>query len=167
MNIIQLALLTILVGKIRSDHDYFEYADCGETCTIQRTCCTISEDGENFITSCCNSEDCKAKVSNEVVCLCPGEAPLGGSGIWGEFHRVVHPVTTTPRPETRGNCRTWQAVSAASWSIGGLLILIYVSGIIVKKFRRPPQGFERIVSPDNPYQPNSTVQDIENVSDQD
>lgn len=165
MKHIQLTLLIITFVKIRGDHNYFEYADCGETCTNQRTCCTISEEDGNFITSCCNSGDCRAREDNKVVCLCPGEAPMGGSDIWGEFHRIVHPVTTTPRPEIEGNCQVWKAVSAASWSVGGLLILVYTSRILIKRIRRPPQGFERIVSPDNPYQPNSTVQDIESVGD--
>lgn len=158
-------ILLILLGTVRASHDYFEYEDCGHTCTVQKSCCTIKEDNGNFITKCCNSEECEAKESNIVVCLRPNEAPIGGSDIWPEFRRTVHPSTstTTPAPEVNKDCRTWKAVSGVSWSLLGIVVII-LTVIFVLRWSRSRNVYSQVINPDNPYR--ETVQNNDSMDNQ-
>ena len=151
-----LNLLILLIGTSQAANDYFEYDDCGETCVIQRSCCTITEKNENFITTCCSSEECSARENNRVVCLCPGWAPAGGQDIWYNFRRLVHPTTTTdrPAPENQQVCDKWKIMLGTSWCIIGLVITFYLVKISVKRFRSR-NDFERVISDDSPYQPTT------------
>ena len=155
-------LLIFMLGIARAAHDYFEYENCGETCTAQRSCCTISEQEGNFITTCCNSEDCMARENNLVVCLRPGLPPVGGSDIWNDFHQAVYPPTPVPPQPSKDNCMVWRSLVGVGWSIVGLFIVIGTMKFVLKKMRSR-NNFERVINPDSPYQ--DTVQDIESVDD--
>lgn len=154
MKIIQ---LQFLLGMVIAQHDYFEYDDCGETCTSQRTSCTIAEgDSGNFITTCCSSEDCLAHESNLVVCLRPGQAPSGGSDLWSMYQPRVHPSTTTSKPETSDDCKRWKIMLISGWALSGLSLIFYVAIFVKRRISRV--NFEQLVNEDNPYQP--TVHDV-------
>ena len=153
-------LITIIIGSSLAAHDYFEYDDCGDTCTYQKMCCTISENNGDFITTCCNSEDCMARESDEVVCLRPGSAPTGGETLWPSFRQKVHPSTTTPAPEKPAECEKWKVMLGIGWSLSGLSLIFLMVKFVVKKMKSR-QRYQQIVSEDHPYQP--TVENIDNT----
>lgn len=137
----------LLLASVESTHDYFQYDDCGETCTSQRTCCTISKEAGGFDTRCCDSEFCMAQESNLVVCLRPGSPPIGGIDIWSEFKRSVHPPTATPLIAT--DCGIWQCLTAAGWTLFVLSTTITIIRFIMRKMRRTETDSEAIVGDDD------------------
>ena len=143
-------VLMLLLVIVKADHDFFEYSDCGSTCTNQRVNCVISEDeAENFEVKCCSSEDCEALASNTVVCLQPGKAPLGGSDIWPDFQRSVHPSTTTVTPEVQSECTVWKTLLGIGWSLNGVIILFCVVKLALRKLRgrsQPETSVEDAIS---------------------
>ena len=153
-------LLCILLGSSLADHDYFEYEDCG-ACTKERACCTIAEENPGeFITRCCSSEDCRAQESNLIVCICPDQAPIGGSDLWPDFRRWIHPSTTTPAPEKPDECAKWKVMLGVGWFLSGSSLIFFLVKILLRKLRSRPR-FERVIDDDHPYQP--TTQSIDNI----
>lgn len=134
----RLTLVILLLGRSAADHDYFQYEDCGEACTRERTSCTISEENGNFVTRCCSGEDCLARMNNEVVCLRPGEPPRGGEDIWKEFESRVHPSTTTTTPPMREDCARLKILLGVGWTISSALILFHTCRVILRRIRRRP-----------------------------
>jgi hypothetical protein len=150
-------VLLAFLGSIKAAHNYFEYEDCGNSCVNQKVSCVISEENGDFITKCCSSEDCIAAENNWVVCLRPGEAPLGGSDIWEDFREKVHPTTTTEAPETPEDCTKFKVLLGIGWSASASFIAFQIMKLILKKIRKR-RNAERLLSDEQP-----TVQDIENV----
>ena len=152
-------LIALTIGITTAYHDYFEYEDCGVTCTSQRSSCIISEsETGKFITKCTDSEECRASENNNVVCLMPGEPPLGGQDLWPDFQHRVYP-STTPRPDIQNSCKIWKIMSSVSLSCSSVMFMIFVVRKILTKLRSR-RVFERIVTDDHPYQ--DTVQNVEN-----
>ena len=123
--------IALATHGMNADHDFFEYEDCGEACTVQRFSCIISEaeDGK-FITKCTDSQECRASEDNNVVCLMPGHPPLGGQDLWPDFHRRVYP-STTPRPESQENCSVWKITTGVGFGCFLILMSIYAVRKIV------------------------------------
>jgi len=90
-----------------------------------------------------------AKESSSIVCLCPGQAPAGGSDIWNEFRRIVHPTTTTAAPEIQENCERYKILLGIGWSIAGVIIVFTAVKFVIRKLKSQ-NDFERLVSPDEP-----------------
>lgn len=135
-------LLLIVLGNARAAHDFFQYEDCGRTCTMQRTSCTISQENGDFVIKCCDSEECRAKQSNLVVCLSPGQPPMGGTDIWPDFKRRTYPPTPEPiAVET--NCRIWQILCIVGWMLLIALGMICLLRIIFRR-EEPRTGRRRM-----------------------
>lgn len=140
-------LFLLLLECVSTEHDYFEYEDCGIACTIQQSSCTITEETPGkFITRCCNGEDCVAQESNRVVCLRPGSAPLGGSDVWQDFKRIVYPGNSTPTPLT---CSKWQILLAGTWLVNVILVMIGIFKFIRSRRENPEQLINQESPEDN------------------
>ena len=164
MLIFLLSVMSCAAGSV----GYFLYGDCDVSCQHANVSCTISEVSPYYFPCDCieNDNACLDLASDDVVCLRKDKEVSGGKNIWRDYQKhmstttTARPLTTTTRkPDHHAGINLTTLTLSVVFGVSSFLSLSIHAVQLFQKRRSTNQSYERIRTPDNPYQ--DTIEEVQ------